>query len=134
MPKIEKLLLTAVYKNDKDKSGQPFITQKGKPFWKIAIKAKEYGNEYLSSLIFEPDDILHTWKASQVVSVIVEKKGAYLNFRMPNEKDYLEMKLEEFDVRLKAVENFCQNREVPAMPDEPVIHSEDKIKVEDLPF
>jgi len=136
--RIEKLTITRVFVNDKNKEGLPLLTKAGKPYRKIAIQTQEYGNEYLSSFIFEPGDEKLNWKSGQTISVIVEKNGQWFNFRMPTNSDYQEIRMESLEKRIEALEDFAKNKVVPAMPDMldmldmPV--GPDEINTEEIPF
>ncbi len=131
---IRQLLLSKVYINDKSREGKEFITEKGKKFWKIAVQdEKEYGNEYLSDLIFDEDDIRFNWKPGQQVNVVVEKKGQYLNFKMPDKFDYLEARVEALEEFIRTPdERMVKHATLNEL--EKDIEAEDEIKVSDLPF
>src|SRR3990167_6748240 len=97
--KIEKLTITKIFINHESKEKKPFITDKGKKFWKIAIQVdeKDYKGEYLSSLIFNEDDERFNWQVGQQISVIVERNGQYLNFSVPTRLDRLEIRVNELE-------------------------------------
>lgn len=112
--------------NDQSKDGQKFLTKNGKKFWKIAVQCEEYKERYLSSLIFDEDDIMMTWKAGYTVAVIVEERGQYLNFEMPDKIDYLEERILALEERLNTPQNPTTSaNELPI---------DDGIKVEEIPF
>ena len=126
--KIEKLTLTKVYVNDKDRAGKLFITDKGRKFWKIAVQSEQYKNEYLSCLIFDENDIMFSWKPGQEVKVILERNGNYLNFKKPMQLDYLE-------ARVEALEEFIKSGDKRLVKDDvPMDKAEDDIDLSEIPF
>lgn len=55
-------------------------SRSGKPFISLGLKTQEYGEQWLSG--FAGKENAH-WKEGDVVEVIIEKKGEYLNFSLP---------------------------------------------------
>src|SRR3990167_9738353 len=125
--KIEKLTITKIFINHESKEKKPFITDKGKKFWKIAIQVdeKDYKGEYLSSLIFNEDDERFNWQVGQQISVIVERNGQYLNFSIPTRFDRLEIRVNELEELIKTPDGRMIKE-----PEE----IDDEIKAENLPF
>ena len=80
---MQKVTLTAVYHNDKDRNGNPYKSQAGKPYTKCNIKCTEYGDKYLSG--FDNKET-QTWKIGDTVDIIIEQKGEYLNFSLPKKE------------------------------------------------
>lgn len=75
---MQKVTLTAVYHNDKDRDGKPYVAQKtGKPYTKCNIKCAEYGDKYLSGF---GNALTKTWNVGDTVEIEIEQKGEYLNF------------------------------------------------------
>lgn len=128
---ITKLTISRIYISDKSKDGKEFITEKGKKFWKIAIQTEDpkYKGEYLTDLIFDEDDIRFNWKAGQQVNIVVERKGQYLNFSMPDKFDYLE-------ARVEALEEFVKTPDERMVKHNTMEELEDEIKNEEdlIPF
>lgn len=48
---IRKLTITKVYATDKKKDGTLLINKWGKPYWRVGIKAKEMGEEWLNGFM-----------------------------------------------------------------------------------
>jgi len=71
-----KLTLTKVYRNDKDKQGQPLRTKDGRAYTKVAVKCVEYGDKYIS--FFGHKDNA-SWKEGDTIEAEVEQRGEYLN-------------------------------------------------------
>lgn len=76
-----KLTLTKVFISDKDKNGQPLVGQNGRPYKKIAIKAREYGERWLSGFVSSWNE---NWREGQTVDAEVEQRGDYLNLKRPD--------------------------------------------------
>jgi GH35 family endo-1,4-beta-xylanase len=71
-----KLTLTKVYRNDKDKQGQPLRTKDGRAYTRLAVKCVEYGDKYIS--FFGHKDNA-SWKEGDTIEAEVEQRGEYLN-------------------------------------------------------
>ena len=125
--KIENLTITKIFINHESKDKKPFITDKGKKFWKIAIQVDEdYKGEYLTSLIFNEDDERFNWQVGQQISVIVERNGQYFNFSIPTRLDRLEIRVNELEELIRTPDERTIK--------EPHEYPEDDTKVEDIPF
>lgn len=82
---MTKITLTAVYHNDKDRDGKPYVAQKtGKPYTKCNIKCAEYGDKYLSGF---GNALTKTWNVGDTVEIEIEQKGEYLNFSVPKKQE-----------------------------------------------
>jgi len=77
---MTKITLTAVYHNDKDRNGNPYMSKAGKPYTKCNVKATEYGDKYISGF---GNKTTQGWKVGDVVEVEIEQRGEYLNFSLP---------------------------------------------------
>lgn len=124
--------LTKVFRSDKNKEGKPLMTKDGRPYTKLAIKAQEYGDKWLSGF---DGYATKNWKEGDKVEVEVEQKGEYLNFKVQSQQDKawtaiaaLSKKILQMEVeinRLKTgtppVDGFPLNRDA----DIPVINDED---------
>jgi hypothetical protein len=126
---LEKVKITGIWINDKDKEGKKFISSRGKGYWKVAILCDKYPKKYLSSLIFDEDDERFHWQIGDEIEIVVEKNGDFLNFKVPTRLDRLE-------IRVKALEEFMINpagkKEMP--PEILEKEPEKEIQPEDLPF
>lgn len=88
---MNKITITRVYASDKDKQGVPLKTRDGKPYTKLAIKAVEYGDNWLSG--FQNSRNVN-WKEGDTVEVLITtqvgKDGkTYYNFSVPKTEDLL---------------------------------------------
>ena|SRR3990167_6470447 len=92
-----KLTLNQLTRFDKDKEGNPLKTRDGRPYTRLLIRAKEYGDKPISGF-----DSIQTqgWREGDTVEVEVEQKGEYLNFKLPNKQDLIGKQLEEINGRL----------------------------------
>lgn len=81
---MQTVTLTAVYHNDKDRDGKPYVAQKtGKPYTKCNIKVAEYGDKYLSGF---GNAVTKTWNVGDTVEIEIETRGEYLNFSVPKKE------------------------------------------------
>lgn len=78
--------LTKVFITDKKKDGTQLINKHGKNYWKVGIKTKEHGDKWLSTFANKHNDPIMAWKEGDVVGIIVEQNGEYLNFKVEDEK------------------------------------------------
>lgn len=77
---MQKVTLTAVYHNDKDRNGNPYMSKAGKPYTKCNIKATEYGDKYISGF---GNKTTQGWKVGDTVEIEITPNGEYLNFSVP---------------------------------------------------
>lgn len=122
---IEKVILTQVYITDKDKQGNKLVNKWGKNYKKIAIKCNEYEQKWLSSFVSSDFDPRNAWKTGQTVKIVIEEKGEYLNFKLPDQLDYI-------DERLRAVEEVVFPKQEKKIEDIPIIEPE--LDLSDIPF
>ena len=123
--KIETLTITKIFINHESKTGEKFVSAKtGKKFWKIAIQVDEqdYKGEYLTDLIFEETDERFEWKTGQMINVIVSRNNQYLNFKLPKQIDYLEM-------RIEALENLLNSGKLQTKKDTPILGVEEDSEI-----
>lgn len=97
---LQKITLTAVYINTTNKDGSPLMTNTGKPYSKMNLKAKEYGDRYISGFANQSNE---KWKAGDVVEVIIEQKGEYLNFKNPTPEQLLEIRVAKLEENIIAL-------------------------------
>ena len=74
---MTQVTITKVYRSDKDKNGNVLMSKAGRPYTKLAIKTKEYGDRWLSG--FDNKDT-SSWNDGDTVELNIEEKGEYLNF------------------------------------------------------
>lgn len=92
---MQKITLTQVYTSSKDKSGNPLKFSSGEPYSKVAVKAQEYGDRWISGFLSEGNS---KWKIGDVVEVEVEEKGDFLNYKIPESP--LEKRVRQLESRL----------------------------------
>lgn len=97
---MKKITLTKVFRSDKDKNGNLLKTKDGRGYTKIAIKAQEYGDKWLSGF---DNKITCNWKEGDVVEVDVEQKGEYLNFKTVSEFQKLWLAIKEINTNLAEI-------------------------------
>ena len=113
-----KLTLTQVQRFTNDKEGNPLKTRDGRPYTRLLIRAKEYGDKSLSGFDGEQ---AKDWKEGQEVEVEVEQKGEYLNFKLPKKENPNAKQFEEVLGRLVKIELMLQqigNAVVPKKKDD----------------
>lgn len=117
---MQKITLTRVYVSDKDKNGIPFVGKTtGKPYKKLALKATEYGDKWLSGFQNKDNE---NWKEGDVVDVIIKQNGEYLNFETPKAEDKLASRISALEVQVMNLTNSVaklQGGKSPAMATEP---------------
>lgn len=120
-----KVTLTNVKVYTQDKEGKPLKSKEGKPYTRLNIQCKEYGDKWLSGF---GNSRNKNWQAGEEVDIEVKQNGEYLNFEMPKpvvgmaEEDRnmltrIEMKLNEIHrILTTAPENQPMDEELPPMP------------------
>lgn len=107
MNEIKKVTLTAVYRNDKDKQGNPFKSKKGFPYTKLSFKCKEYGDKYVGGFGNKDNE---GWKVGDTVEVIVKQNGEYLNFDMPKVEDVQTERIAKLEARVTTLDLSLERR------------------------
>lgn len=125
---MEKLTIQKIWRSDKDKQGNSYVTQDGRPYTKVALITKEYGKEYVRGFGNEKNA---QWKEGDIVEVMVERNGQYLNFKMPKEKDVLLERIEKIEEEIKAI---WERLYEPKPVDEPVGDELPEAGPEEAPF
>ena len=119
---MDSIKLTKVFRSDKDKQGNPLMTQDGRPYQRLAVKAEQYGDKWISGFGNKANQ---HWKEGYEVEMRVEKVikdgKEYLNFSMPSVWDeirelkkrvaVLEDGKEEFDIFPK--EKAAEEEDLP---------------------
>lgn len=88
---MQKVIITKIYKTDKDKQGNLLKSKEGKPYTRMSIKTEQYGDKWISG--FENKDN-SSWKEGDEVEVLIKENGEYLNFETPKKDDKVNDKLE----------------------------------------
>lgn len=120
---MEKVTLVKVYRSDTNKEGVKLVGKNGKPYTKIGIKTKEYGDKWLNGFgNFDNKG----WNEGDTVDIITEQNGDFLNFKTPSQTELLE-------IRVKKLEDYVfggdTSNDLPVTP-----NKEPEINVEDIPF
>jgi hypothetical protein len=96
---MQKITLTKVFRNDKDKEGKPLMTKAGKPYTKLALKCEEYGESWLSGF---DSSKTSSWKEGDVVEVVVSSKisgdKTFFNFEVPKAEELLNKRIADLEV------------------------------------
>lgn len=95
---MQKVTLTAVYHNDKDRNGNQYMSKAGKPYTKCNIKATEYGDKYISGF---GNKTTQGWKVGDTVEIEITPNGEYLNFSVPKAEAGLSSQDREMFMRIE---------------------------------
>ncbi len=111
---ITKTKLTKVYISDKKKDGTKLIDKNGKQYHKIAIKIadEQYRDEYLSGFLYDDDDPRFQWKEGDEVTIVIERNGEYVNFKVPSRLDMIEERVSAIEARMDEIEGNVYEEEV----------------------
>jgi len=86
--------------------GQPMIDKNGTPYktaWLDIGDGKNY-SMFIGQKYGQKDyEVISTWRAEQEVEIIIEQKGQYFNFKLPNKTDLLEERVEILERQLKTM-------------------------------
>lgn len=77
-----------------------------KPQVTMFMKTVAGGDSKLSAFITRENDPRLQWKAGEEKEIVIEQKGAYFNFRIPEKIDYLEADLETIKKEIAALKQF----------------------------
>ena len=119
----QKLTITSITRYSNDKEGKPLVTKDNRPYTRLVLKAKEYGDKVLSG--FDSYQT-KTLKEGDTIEAEVTQNGEYLNFRLPNKEDRLFKQMEEISGKLVKMNNGIQQILTHLQPAQP--------KVEEVPY
>ena len=97
---MTKLTITSIARYSNDKEGKPLVTKDNRPYTRLVIKCKEYGDKFLSG--FDSYQT-KTLKEGDTIEAEVTQNGEYLNFRLPNKEDRLFKQMEEINSRVMKI-------------------------------
>ena len=117
--------LTAVYFNDKDKNGVPFVSKKPpyKPYSKCSVKAVSAngalgaspldGNTYIGGF---KNSISGEWKVGDVVEVNVVQNGLYWNFETPKAEDLTNSRIDVIEAEIANIKRVLVAKGLIGIP------------------
>lgn len=120
---IQKVLITKVFRG-------PAETKFGTKN-KIGIKTDVHGDKWLSAFIPEKFDPFKDIVEGYTAFIVVEQKGDFMNFRMPDKTDRLEARVEVLEAWMKSGAQPTANTSAPSATPE---YSEADINPDDIPF
>jgi hypothetical protein len=91
---LKKVKLEKIYINT-EKEGQPLKTKNGDEYTMVVIevngqKASMFCDNKRNS---KNIDLAKTWKPGDIIQVVIEKNGDFLNFKIPGKYDELEARV-----------------------------------------
>lgn len=111
--------LTYVNQFKTNKEGKPYIDKKGRPFVRVSIKVQEYGDNYVSGIIFEPNC---NWQVGEKKELVISKEmysgKEQLKFELPRKENKFE-KIENDITALKLRVSNLEARLAPKPPKYP---------------
>jgi hypothetical protein len=129
---ITHAIVTKVFKSDKKKDGSPYVTKKGKPFFKIGIKTDKTGEDWYSCLAFETTSKEYNLKEGDECQFLFELKDGNKNFKIPTIADLMQQELVEIRNRLSRLEQVTGTPNgMPNFDPKPKVED---ITVDDIPF
>ena len=106
-----------LYRNDKDKQGNPLKTKDGRPYTRIRMQTDQHGEALVSGF---QNAQSAKWEVGQEVDVDVTQNGEYLNFSVPKAE---EVKLDGLEAKIEELTTLCLR-----------IYECVKPKIDDVPF
>ena len=79
------------------------VSKSGKPYTSVGIQTLQYGEQWLNGFGNAENA---AWKMGDEVTIEVEKRGEYLNFKMPQKMNETRIgdKIKEIELRLELLE------------------------------
>jgi len=101
---MKKIKIDKIYRNDTKQDGSKYMSKTGKPFKYVTIytTGKDGKQHKLSNCDY--DEWTVDFHEGQVIMVTVEKSGNFINFSKPTKTDELEVKVEDLQKRIEALE------------------------------
>lgn len=138
---MEKVIITKVYKSDQTKDGKPLEFKgrdgKSRRATKLAIKTNKHGESWLSALVFNQDDQILNMREGDEVSIVIEERNGFLNFKLPTKIDIIEARVERLEAQFRNMVEmkdkgyiYPENTKPEPFPNEP----KDEIVPDDIPF
>jgi hypothetical protein len=84
MDNLKKLTIQKIARFDTNKEGDTLTTKDGRPYTRVILNTKEYPSDKISGF---GSPVTDAWKEGDVVEVIIEEKGEYVNFKLPKAGD-----------------------------------------------
>lgn len=97
---MEKVILTNVFRTDKDKEGNKLVSKTGKPYSKCNIKTQQHGDKWLSGFGNKTNE---GWKVGDEVEVKITQNGEWLNYETPKAEDIQKNEIEVLKTKLWAL-------------------------------
>lgn len=134
-----KLNLTRVARKNTDKDGKPLVTKDGRPYVRLGVQCKEYGEKWISFFGAPWND---SWKENMEVEADVKVNGQYLNGSKPDPLSEMTKaimnattRITKLEARVDALEK--NNTVIPVIQDDLDSVNDElagQVKDSDLPF
>ncbi len=99
---MSKVTIESIYINDTKQDGSPMINKNNEPFKMANLKFNgKSASMYIGKFGDKDLAVIQTWKSGDVVDIILEESGQYLNFKLPNKTD---IEIESIKFRLARIE------------------------------
>jgi len=98
--------IRSIFVNDKKADGTPFVDKNGNPYKMATLvvdsgkKASMFIGKFQEKYLPE----LQSWKAGDIVDVVFEKNGEYINFKIPTKTDNLEERVVSLELKVARLE------------------------------
>lgn|SRR3990167_7055693 len=130
--------ITKIHRATADKNGQPYTTQDGRPYTRLALQTKEHGANWLSGF---GNNYNQNWREGDQVEIevtTVEKEGKhYLNFRGLGKLELLEKRVIALEDAIRTLKTAPRSAGTVEDADIPVFDPKDEEEpdlTENLPF
>lgn len=120
---MEKVTITRLSVQDKNKEGVEYKTKKGEKFKRVSILTDKYPDTWFTCLAFSQEDSVMKLEEGWEGSLILEK-GEFNNFKLPSRLDVLETRLGLVERQLDQLMNKdikSDGKEAPVEEDVPDI-------------
>ncbi len=107
---LEKVHIIKITVQDKKADGTPMINKWGKPFYRVGIQTREYGNAWINGFMnFPPTG----WENSEQEMEIYEEEyngKMQKKFKLPTKEDKLELRMTALELRIDKMAEYIKNK------------------------
>ena len=121
---MDKLTIKRIFVNDKKKSGEPYITKAGKPYWLITIYAEGEEKCFYSNAWDEKQAEEWRTRTGEIEGIV--ERGEFNRFKFPNKQDNADYALADFKARVDLLTDRVVELEKRVFPPEVDTYNPDK--------